>query len=71
MRLFSTLIFTRLPITLSLCDPKIIQKLLIFENIEVQRPPLKNYCFRAAFWIDLEASELALHLFSCPQKLFY
>ena len=35
--------------------PKIDETSQFFEKIEVRRPPLKHYCFRAAFWIDFEA----------------
>ena len=51
--------------------PKIIQKSLIFEKIEVRRRPLKHWCFRVAFCMAFEALGARFSLiFEPPEAIF-
>ena len=69
---FSTSIFMRfIWILAPFWPPKILQKSLIFENIEVRRRPLNHYVFRIAFWTDFEALRARLRLIFGPPEIIF
>ena len=50
---------------------KIVKKSQLFEKSEVRRPPLKQYRFRGAFWMDFQALGARFRLIFMPPEITF